>query len=343
MNTPLYINDFIIHKDIADKLKALNEYVPHLLFYGPPSSGKKTLIYAMINNIYNNTIPIQKYRTIKFDDITIDGNQIPINYIQSPNHFEFNLSEYGLCDVDVITHYINKIIEYKTINNSFRIIVLHHIDRLSTDTIKTLFSLMDDYILTARFFFICNNLTSINNALLSRVFKIRVPFPDKNIIYKHIQYHIPELTINNIDKIIEYSDNRLFNIFNILPLIKHSIDVNPNSILSNTKLDEILSTTNIRTIIHKLVPFIHEKNISSIKSIRSILYDCLLSNIHINNIFSEIINYVMSIQSIPQSSKQSFLQDVNNLTISLFKIEYNIIVIELLIFKVKKLFQLNNV
>jgi DNA polymerase III delta prime subunit len=343
MNTPLYLNDFIIHKDIANKLSSFTEYVPHMVFFGPYSSGKKTLMYAMINNIHNNHIPVQKYKIIKFDDITINGNLIPINYIQSPYHLEFNLSEFGLCDTDVIIHYINKIIQYKTIDNSLRIIILHHLDRLSNDTRKTLLSLMDNYIQTTRFFFICNNIQSLDKYFCSRIVKIRIPFPDKQSIYKHIKYSLPQLHNIQIDKIIEKTNCNLFNIYNLLIFAKQAIDTNPNSILSDTKLSEILSIPTIETIIHQLVPLIHEKNIASIKNIRSILYDFILSNIKITDIYNYITNYVMKHPSIPVSSKQSFLQDTNKYETNLINVEYNIIIIELLIFKVKKLFHQHNV
>jgi DNA polymerase III delta prime subunit len=343
MNTPLYLNDFIIHKNIALKLTAFNQYVPHMIFYGPTSSGKKTLIYAMINNIHNNNNPIQKYRNIKFDDITVNGNLIPINYVQTPYHFEFNLSEYGLCDADVIINYIQKIVEYKTIDNSFHIIVLHHIDRLSIDTQKTLLSLMDKYILTTRFIFIANNIQSMYSCFKSRLIEIRVPSPAKNMVYKYIQYSYPSLHNTQIDKIIEYTNYNLFNLCNLLPYIKQSIDTNANSLLTDTKLNEILQTPNIKSIINTLIPHIKERSITSIKTIRAILYDLLLSNIQIRDIFSNIVDYVMKHPDIPISSKQSFIQDANNIEVGIIKIEYNIIIIEFLVFKVKKLFLQHNV
>jgi|688.fasta_scaffold36906_7 DNA polymerase III delta prime subunit len=343
MNTPLYLNNFIIHKDIAQKLSAFNEYVPHMLFYGPTSSGKKTLIYAMINNIHNNAYPIQKYRNIKFDDITINGNLIPINYIQTPYHFEFNLSEFGLCDTDVIISYIQKIIEYKTINNSFHIIILRHIDRLSTDTQKTILSLMDKYISTTRFIFIANNIQPIYSCLKSRLLSIRVPTPNKINIYNYIQYSYPSLSNKQIDKIIECSNYNLYNLCNLLPSIKQCIDANPNTILTENKLDEILKTPNIKSIIETLIPHIKEHNITSIKTIRTILYDLLLSNIQIKDVFSNIVAYIMKCDNIPLSSRQLFLQDINNIEVGIVNIEYNIIIIEFLIFKVKKLFLQHNV
>ena len=48
-----------IHQQIKDKLAIFlkNNNVPHLLFYGPPGAGKKTLVNDFIDQIYENQIP----------------------------------------------------------------------------------------------------------------------------------------------------------------------------------------------------------------------------------------------------------------------------------------------
>ena len=45
-----------IHQQIKDKLAIFlkNNNVPHLLFYGPPGAGKKTLVNDFIDQIYEN-------------------------------------------------------------------------------------------------------------------------------------------------------------------------------------------------------------------------------------------------------------------------------------------------
>jgi replication factor C subunit 3/5 len=51
---PKSLDKVIVHEDIAQKLKKLvsEQDCPHLLFYGPSGSGKKTLIMALLKQIY---------------------------------------------------------------------------------------------------------------------------------------------------------------------------------------------------------------------------------------------------------------------------------------------------
>jgi DNA polymerase III delta prime subunit len=326
MNTPFFLKDFIIHDDIAKSLITLKTDVLHTIFYGNKSSGKKTLAYALINNINNNIAPVQNYREIKFDDITVNGNSIPIQYIQTPFHFEFNLYEYGLCDRDVITNFIKRIVEYKTVNNSIRIILLHHIDRIPLNTQILLFELMDKYIQTSRFFFITNNISGIHRNLLSRTHKVRVHMPSIDNISKCISSSIPELDKSTIHNIIEKYEYHLYNI----NMVIHQFKKNNNDDLVNFEIPS--------KIILNLIPIIEKKDIRTIKKARVLLYDFLLSNITMNSVFSEIVFYVMKQDFIPLHVRQSFLQNINNLSASMSSIEYNILIIEYLIFKVKKLF-----
>jgi hypothetical protein len=333
MNTPLFLKNFIIHSNIASNLFALKSDINHTIFYGSRSTGKKTLIYALINSIHDDNTTIQKYRTIKFNDITVNGNSIPIQYVQSPYHFEFNLSEFGLCDRDVIVEYIKKIIEYKTIDNKFRIILLHHFDRLSKDTQNTLFSLMDNYMSTSRFFFICNNIKSLHPNFISRVNTIRIPFPSVESISTSIRQVLPNISDNDINNIINKSNYNLFNINHLIFFIKQS----------NSSIDEILLIPSSKYSINQLIPHIISHDISSIKIIRPMLYDFILANISIVDIFNEITFFILNHNNLSNEVKQLFLQDITPLSSNISFIEYNIIIIELLIFKVKKLLLIHNV
>jgi len=51
---PHTFDKFVLHKDVAEHLRALvaTGDCPHTLFYGPPGAGKKTLVTALLREIY---------------------------------------------------------------------------------------------------------------------------------------------------------------------------------------------------------------------------------------------------------------------------------------------------
>ena len=57
---PKSVETVYFHKDILKKLVLLSkdESIPHLLFYGPEGSGKKTIIRLFLEMLYDKTIKI---------------------------------------------------------------------------------------------------------------------------------------------------------------------------------------------------------------------------------------------------------------------------------------------
>ena len=128
---PNNLDDFIINKKYADILKNLGkEEVPNILFTGYNNSGKKTLLDAYINNLYD--CDIKKLRKLAYYQLKIGNNSVDIDYISSPYHIELNLYEYGLYDKSIITDFVKDIIPFHTINqHKYRIIVFNHFDKVS--------------------------------------------------------------------------------------------------------------------------------------------------------------------------------------------------------------------
>lgn len=61
---PHTFDKFILHRDVADHLKKLvaTGDCPHTLFYGPPGAGKRTLVMALLREIYG--APAEKVRLL---------------------------------------------------------------------------------------------------------------------------------------------------------------------------------------------------------------------------------------------------------------------------------------
>ena len=77
---PIKLEDFIINRKIALELLKLNKYtIGNVLIYGNQNSGKKTLVNALINNIFNTNILLN--RSLNSYELKIGNNKVNIDYI----------------------------------------------------------------------------------------------------------------------------------------------------------------------------------------------------------------------------------------------------------------------
>tara|TARA_Y100000385_G_scaffold289930_1_gene361054 strand:- start:1194 stop:2162 length:969 start_codon:yes stop_codon:yes gene_type:complete len=251
---PKTFNDFIFHKDIISKIKNYNkENLVNMLFYGPKSSGKCTLIYAFIKYLYNLD---DLYTEMVEYDIKINNNDVKIKSIQSKYHYEFFLYEYGLYDKHVLCNFIKELASSKNIiNNGYKLIVLHSIDKLNKVAILALRRIMELFIKSCRFIFTVNQLSKIDDSILSRCLSVRVPYP-KNNIDEYLDYSekILKKTLNKT----KIKDKAEGNLFKLNTLIFNSEYINPlniyvkqiNNIIENN--NKITFIDEIRKIIYKM-------------------------------------------------------------------------------------------
>jgi len=83
---PKTIDECTFHYDqrILIKNMCMNNEVPHLIFYGPKGSGKKTLIDVLLRELYKENMDKIYYQTY---DVTGSGNKIiPMQIRQSNCH-----------------------------------------------------------------------------------------------------------------------------------------------------------------------------------------------------------------------------------------------------------------
>lgn len=98
-----------LHGATTNKLIALarSEEIPHLLFYGPAGSGKKTRVMALIKEMFGSGVEKVKleHRTFK----TSTNKTIEITTLGSNYHIECNPSDAGNQDRFVIQEVIKEI------------------------------------------------------------------------------------------------------------------------------------------------------------------------------------------------------------------------------------------
>ena len=145
-----------IHKKIKDKLKFFidENKIPHIIFYGPGGSGKRTILNAFIKDIYNN------------DSKKISQYVMHVNCAHSK----------GIRFIrDELKYFAKTNIHNK--NNLFKSIVLFNADQLTIDAQSALRRCIEQFSHTTRFFILVENENRLLKPILSRFCNIYIPNP----------------------------------------------------------------------------------------------------------------------------------------------------------------------
>ena len=326
--TPIYLDDFIINKDIADSLKLITkDNVINMIFNGQANTGRKTLVYSFLNTF--NKCNIYKLRSLNSLELKIGNNKVNIEYISSPYHIEINLYEYGLYDKNIISDFLVNQISYKPINNiAYKFIVINHFDYMSKATQICLKLLLDKCSDNVRFILVAENLARVDTSIISRLTSIRIKSQTDEAIKKYIDI------ISKTKYKLSQTHKKL-----ILNNCEKDLFVLNNAIISfhyNKKLD-FSNINSINKYIDQIVDLVKQKNFKSIIEIRQIVYNLLLINVTVPYILKKIYYKLIN------SNKLSDKQKINIISITvesenrMCSIEHDLICLEFFALKVKKL------
>ena len=320
---PNKLEQLIIHKDIAKKLlNFTSENIPNMVIYGNKNIGKHTIARLLINHF--NDCNINNQLNVNTSTIKINNNTVNIEYLSSPYHIEVNLYEYGLYDKHIINDFIGEYVKYKNIAGRFKFVILNHIDKITIHAQNLLRGIIENNGTNVRFICLVDSLTLIHPSLLSRVLAIRIPEIKLQDKKEYIQY-----VCDNFVNLTESKKKKLYEINSIFELNYRisSFISSKKKIKLNTYDDSIKS----------IIKYIDESNISSIINIRTICYNLLLNNISIKYIYKFIINHYLSCKSLSSEKKYILSQIASSIEAKMCNIEHDIICLEFLILKVKKL------
>ncbi|KAG7603684.1 Replication factor C subunit 3 [Arabidopsis thaliana] len=192
---PKSLDKVIVHEDIAQKLKKLvsEQDCPHLLFYGPSGSGKKTLIMALLKQIYGASAEKVKVenRAWKVDagSRTID---LELTTLSSTNHVELTPSDAGFQDRYIVQEIIKEMAKNRPIDTKgkkgYKVLVLNEVDKLSREAQHSLRRTMEKYSSSCRLILCCNSSSKVTEAIKSRCLNVRINAPSQEEIVKVLEF-----------------------------------------------------------------------------------------------------------------------------------------------------------
>ena len=141
-------NNIDLHKNIKDKLTYFikENKIPHILFHGPSGSGKRTLVYSFVSDIYNNDKSLIKNYTMFADCAHGKG----IKFIRDELKF------FAKTNVNIKG------------TGHFKTIILTNADKLTTDAQSALRRCIELFSHNTRFFIIVENKYNLLKPILSR-------------------------------------------------------------------------------------------------------------------------------------------------------------------------------
>ena len=172
---PKTLDNIIDHDKKITTLRALvnGNQLPHLLFYGPPGSGKTSMILALARDMYG-----ENYR----------------RYITEIN----GSSERG---IDTIRINVINFIQAKS--DRVKLVILDEADALTGEAQGALKSVMEKYHKYSRFCLICNDVNKISPALQSRCVRMVYSTLQPGVIKNKLQHIVDEEHINITDEGID--------------------------------------------------------------------------------------------------------------------------------------------
>lgn len=199
---PETLSEVVGQDAIVERLEAFvkEESIPHMLFAGPPGTGKTTCAVSLAKDLY--------------------GDQWKQNFMET------NASEER--GIDVVRDKIKNFARTQPINADYKIIFLDEADSLTSDAQQALRRTMEQFSDNCRFIMSCNYSSKIIDPIQSRCAVFRFNQLDEEDVKKYIQRlgSAEEFTISEdaVEAVMRVSDGDLRRVTNVLQTAAISTD-----------------------------------------------------------------------------------------------------------------------
>lgn len=244
------LDDLDFKLDMLNHLSKIHvDELLNIIFYGVPTCGKTTKIYALLATIFDK-------RVYDLKNMVFEEDRKTINYKSSIYHIEIDPIQLGSNDRFFLQTFLKSYTETKNIGlNIPKIILIKNANMLSNQSQFILRKMIEKTYLNAKYIFELSNLSNFIPPLLSRCLLLRVQMPNKEDIKLCIKkFSIKKgytLEDNLINEIINDSNNVscMFNLKKIFGHLRYYLLTNKKfKLLYYDKFDDILNYINSKKI-----------------------------------------------------------------------------------------------
>lgn len=297
---PMTKDQIFFHKQLIELLYVMSkdEAIPHIIFYGPDGSGKKTTIRLFLEMLFDATVHKSKDTPYK---VVGSGNKTVIENIKQSNYHIVidpkgtNFDRYLVHDI--VKEYAKRgiINAFKT-KRAFKIVLMNDIDRMSHNPQASLRRTMERYNKNVRFILCCKSLSKVIKPLQSRCMCIRVPSPSDLELFEYVfKISVKEninLTLDQYLKIIERANGNIKNALWALDFYRFKYDM----------------STDYYESLDKVVKLLLEPKVSNMIIIRDIIFTLMITNFTGTTIMRDLLDYICINSIITDDAKQKIIQ-----------------------------------
>ena len=287
--------DILFHKKELELLKKMSEddSVPHIIFYGPEGSGKKTLINLFLEMLYDkevHNVNDSVYRVSGSGNSTTDVVIKQSNYhiVIEPNNNNFD--RYLI--QDVVKNYAQKVpLNVFTSKKTFKTVLINNVDNLSYYAQTSLRRTMEKFSGTCRFIMWCRSLSRVIDPIRSRCYTFRINAPNDGEILEMLARvsfkETMDLSLKDYTKIISLSNGNIKRALWLLQLKKIGVSY----------------STSYNKTIKEIIDLLLTCNVDALLDIRLLLYNIMITNITGSQIIKDIVRKLFNNNSINDNCK----------------------------------------
>ena len=274
---------------------------PHIIFYGPDGSGKKTRIHAFLESLYGNGIYKMNTET---KDLKINTNTIQYTITSSNYHLELSPSDNENYDRYIISKVIKESSSVMQLDiksqKKFKVIVLLDCDNLTKEAQAALRRTMEKYSKNCRIIIAVNNLSKIIPPISSRCLSLRISSPSDKEIYDCL------INIKNMEKLNISNEQIQLIIKNCERNVRMGINCLQLSTIENYSKDIFIPEylISIKEICKKIKD---EQSANSLKLIRGFIMNLLVNGISGDVIILNIAKEMIKLQN-NESKKREIIK-----------------------------------